>query len=171
MGYEIPAAIAIRMADPDREVMCFVGDGTYMMMNSDLATAAGMGLKMTLIITDNGGYGCINRLQKATGGEEFNNLLKDTQQAGVRIDYAAHAAAMGAEAVSVSTIAELEAALARAKKAKGPFVAVIRSDPYTVTPHGGHWWDVAVPEVSSRRQVEAARAGYETQLRARAATE
>jgi 3D-(3,5/4)-trihydroxycyclohexane-1,2-dione acylhydrolase (decyclizing) len=168
MGYEIPAAIAIKMADPDREVMCFVGDGTYMMMNSDLATAAGMGLKMTLIITDNGGYGCINRLQKATGGEEFNNLIKDTQAAGMRIDYAAHAASMGAEAVSVSTIPELEAALARAKTAKGPFVAVIKSDPYTVTPYGGHWWDVAVPEVSSRSQVEAARASYETHLKSRA---
>jgi 3D-(3,5/4)-trihydroxycyclohexane-1,2-dione acylhydrolase (decyclizing) len=168
MGYEIPAAIAIKMADPDREVLCFVGDGTYMMMNSDLATAAGMGLKMTLIITDNGGYGCINRLQKATGGEEFNNLIKDTQVADMRIDYAAHAASMGAEAVSVSSIAELEAALARARTAKGPFVAVIKSDPYTVTPFGGHWWDVAVPEVSTRSQVDEARASYEKHLKSRA---
>lgn len=167
MGYEIPGAIGIKMADPSRDVVCMVGDGTYMMMNSDLATAAGMGVKITLVITDNGGYGCINRLQAATGSENFNNLIKDSSQADTRIDYAAHAASMGAEAVSVTTIAGLEEAMVRAKSAKGPFVVVITTDPWPVTPHGGHWWDVAVPEVSSRQEVLEARAAYEDHVRAR----
>ncbi len=162
MGYEIAGAIGIKMAEPDRDVVCMLGDGSYMMANSELATACMMGIKITVVITDNRGYGCINRLQMATGGAEFNNLYKDVG-AGVApgIDFRAHAAAMGAEAVKVATIVELEAALVQAKTAQGPFVVVIDTDPYPSTPHGGTWWDVAVPEVSARPEVVAARAQYE----------
>ena len=83
------------------------------------------------------------------------------------IDFAAHAASMGAAAVHVQTIAELEEALKRAADATGPFVVVIDTDPYPSTPHGGHWWDVAVPEVSAREEVTEARKGYEAQLKER----
>ncbi len=169
MGYEIAGAMGIKMARPDRDVICMVGDGSYMMANSELATAAMLGIDMTVVITDNRGYGCINRLQMGTGGAEFNNLLDHSHHVTPsNIDFAAHAASMGAAAVHVSSIAELEEALSRAKSAKGPFVVVIDTDPYPSTPDGGHWWDVAVPEVSERAEVRAKRAEYEKQIKARA---
>ena len=171
MGYEIAGALGIRMAEPDRDVICMLGDGSYMMANSELATAAMLGQRITIVITDNRGFGCINRLQHATGGAGFNNLLKDARGgSNSAIDFAAHAAAMGATAVKVATIAELESALARRHDAEGPFVVVIDTDPWPSTPHGGHWWDVAVPEVSPRAEVGAARAAYEANLAAQVRT-
>lgn len=168
MGYEIAGALGIKMAEPDRDVICMVGDGSYMMMNSELASAVMLGQKITVVITDNRGYGCINRLQMGTGGAEFNNLLDHTIHAHPsHIDFVAHAGAMGAKAVKAGSIAELEAALAEAKTAAGPFVVVIDTDPYPSTPHGGHWWDVAVPEVSPRAEVRAARENYERKLQER----
>jgi len=161
MGYEIAGAVGIKMAQPDRDVLCMIGDGSYMMMNSELATAVTMGLKITLVITDNRGFGCINRLQIGTGGAEFNNLLDTAHHVNPsRIDFVAHAASMGAEAVKAGSIEGLEAALARSRDAKGPFVVVIDTDPYPTTPDGGHWWEVAVPEVSGRKEVRQARAAY-----------
>lgn len=168
MGYEIAGGMGIKMAEPDRDVVVMVGDGSYMMMNSELATAAMMGIKITVVITDNRGFGCINRLQMATGGAEFNNLLDHAHHVNPsHIDFVAHAASMGAEAVKAGSIAELEEALARARQADGPFVVVIDTDPYPSTAAGGHWWDVAVPEVSEREQVKKARAGYEAALKER----
>jgi 3D-(3,5/4)-trihydroxycyclohexane-1,2-dione acylhydrolase (decyclizing) len=171
MGYEIAGALGIKMAEPDRDVVCMLGDGSYMMLNSELATAAMMGLPFTVVVTDNRGYGCINRLQMSTGGAEFNNLLAHARGGpNSRIDFAAHAAAMGAEAVKVSTVAELEQALSRRHEAQGPYVVVIDTDPYPSTPHGGHWWDVAVPEVSERKEVREKRQAYEERLREQART-
>jgi 3D-(3,5/4)-trihydroxycyclohexane-1,2-dione acylhydrolase (decyclizing) len=166
MGYEIAGALGMKMAEPDREVVCMLGDGSYMMANSELATAAMLGVRITVVITDNRGFGCINRLQRGTGGAEFNNLLKDAR-GGInsRIDFAAHAAAMGATSVKVSTIAELEAALAGRDKVDGPVVVVIDTDPYPSTPHGGTWWEVGVPEVSDRAEVISARAAYEANVK------
>lgn len=163
MGYEIAGAIGIKMAEPDRDVVCFAGDGTYMMANSELATACMMGVKFTLIITDNRGFGCINRLQMGTGGEEFNNLLDTAHHVNPsRIDFVAHAGSMGAKAVKAGSIAELEAHLAQAKDHDGVYAIVIDTDPYPSTPHGGTWWEVGVPEVSDRPKVRAAREVYET---------
>lgn len=165
MGYEIAGALGIKLAEPDRDVICFTGDGTYMMANSELATAVMMGVKFTLVITDNRGFGCINRLQMATGGAEFNNLLDTAvHEVPSAIDFVAHAGSMGATSVKASNIAELESALAQAKLAKGPFVVVIDTDPYPSTPDGGNWWEVAVPEVSIRSAVQEARAAYEIAL-------
>ncbi len=161
MGYEIAGAMGIKMADPARDVICFTGDGTYMMANSEMATAAMMGISFTVVVTDNRGFGCINRLQMATGGAEFNNLLAHARhQTPSAIDFAAHAAAMGAVSVKVATIAELETALARRSEVTGPYVIVIDTDPYPSTPHGGTWWEVAVPEVSPREAVIEAHAAY-----------
>jgi 3D-(3,5/4)-trihydroxycyclohexane-1,2-dione acylhydrolase (decyclizing) len=168
MGYETAGAMGIKMAEPDRDVVCMVGDGSYMMMNSELATAAMMGIKFTVVVTDNRGFGCINRLQMGTGGAEFNNLLDHAHHVSPsRIDFAAHAASMGAEAVKAGSVTELEEALVRAKDASGPFVVVIDTDPYPSTPDGGHWWDVAVPEMSERSEVMEARRAYEAALRER----
>jgi 3D-(3,5/4)-trihydroxycyclohexane-1,2-dione acylhydrolase (decyclizing) len=138
MGYEIAGAMGIKMAEPERDVLCFTGDGTYMMANSEMATAAMMGVSFTVIVTDNRGFGCINRLQMGTGGAEFNNLLKDAvYETPSAIDFAAHAASMGATSVKVSSISELEEALAKRGDIKGPYVIVIDTDPYPSTPHGG----------------------------------
>lgn len=163
MGYEIAGAMGIKMAQPERDVICFTGDGTYMMANSEMATAAMMGIPFTVVITDNRGYGCINRLQMGCGGAEFNNLL-DHSIGGENsnIDFAKHAEAMGATSLKVSSIAELEEALAKRLEAKGPYVIVIDTDPYPSTEPGGTWWDVGVPEVSERDEVNEARARYET---------
>ena len=161
MGYEIGGAIGVKMAEPDRDVICFTGDGTYMMANSELATAVMMGIDYTLIITDNRGFGCINRLQMATGGAEFNNLLDHAvHESPSAIDFAKHAESMGAKAVKVRDVSGLEAALA-ARKGRGVEVIVVETDPYPSTEAGGHWWDVAVPEVSQREEVRKARAAYE----------
>ncbi len=168
MGYEIAGAMGIKMAEPDRDVVCMIGDGSYMMMNSEMATAAMMGISFTVVLTDNRGFGCINRLQMATGGAEFNNLLDHAVHTNPsKIDFAAHAASMGATAVKVATIAELEAALAGARDVQGPYVVVIDTDPYPSTPHGGSWWEVGVPEVSVRPSVNEARAVYEAKLKER----
>ena len=154
MGYEIAGAMGIKMAQPERDVLCFTGDGTYMMANSEMATAAMMGVSFTVIVTDNRGFGCINRLQMGTGGAEFNNLLKDAvHEMPSAIDFAAHAASMGATALKVSSISELEEALAKRGDVTGPYVIVIDTDPYPSTPHGGSWWEVGVPEVSVRSEV------------------
>jgi 3D-(3,5/4)-trihydroxycyclohexane-1,2-dione acylhydrolase (decyclizing) len=161
MGYEIAGAIGIKMADPTRDVVCFTGDGTYMMANSELATAVMMGVDFTLVITDNRGFGCINRLQMATGGAEFNNLLDHAEHVvPSAIDFAGHAAAMGARAVKTRSVAGLEAALA-ARTGNGVEVIVVESDPYATTDAGGAWWDVVVPQASSRKEVRAARVDYE----------
>ena len=157
MGYEIAGAMGIKMAEPERDVLCFTGDGTYMMANSEMATAAMMGVSFIVIVTDNRGFGCINRLQMGTGGAEFNNLLKDAvHETPSAIDFAAHAASMGATSVKVSSISELEEALAKRGDITGPYVIVIDTDPYPSTPHGGSWWEVGVPEVSVRSEVNDA---------------
>lgn len=161
MGYEIAGAIGIKMAEPERDVICFTGDGTYMMANSELATAVMMGVHFTVVITDNRGFGCINRLQIGTGGAEFNNLLDHAvHEVPSAIDFVKHAESMGATAVKAGSIAELERALARRDDAPGPYVVVIDTDPYPATQHGGTWWEVAVPEVSERPQVREKRAAY-----------
>jgi len=161
MGYEIAGAMGIKMAEPDRDVICFTGDGTYMMANSEMATAAMMGVSFTVVVTDNRGFGCINRLQMGTGGAEFNNLL-DHAIGGDNssIDFAKHAEAMGATSIKVASIAELEEALAKRSRITGPYVIVIDTDPYPSTEPGGTWWDVGVPEVSDRAQVSEAYAAY-----------
>ena len=162
MGYEIAGALGIKMAMPQADVICMVGDGSYMMANSELASAVMMGLPFTVVLTDNRGFGCINRLQKGTGGAGFNNLLDDSYHVNAsHIDFVAHAGAMGAIAVKAASIAELEVLLARAKTADRPMVIVIDSDPWHTTQAGGSWWEVGVPEVSDRAEVQAARKGFE----------
>ncbi|RCS23735.1 3D-(3,5/4)-trihydroxycyclohexane-1,2-dione acylhydrolase (decyclizing) [Phyllobacterium salinisoli] len=162
MGYEIAGGLGVKLAKPDKEVVVMVGDGSYLMLNSEIASSVMLGAKLTIVVLDNRGYGCINRLQMATGGANFNNLLRDTHHETLPdIDFRAHAESLGAEAVKVSSIAELETALERSKGATRTTVIVIDTDPLVTTEAGGNWWDVAVPEVSSRKEVEAARKQYE----------
>ena len=164
MGYEIAGAIGIKMARPDADVICMLGDGSYMMANSELATAAMMGVAFTVVLTDNRGFGCINRLQKSTGGAGFNNLLDESHHVNPsNIDFAAHAGAMGAHAVKVNDIGQLEGELRAAKSSKLPVVIVIDTDPWPGTEGGGAWWDVGIPEVSDRPAAQAARARQDAQ--------
>jgi 3D-(3,5/4)-trihydroxycyclohexane-1,2-dione acylhydrolase (decyclizing) len=161
MGYEIAGAWGAKMAQPDREVVALVGDGSYLMMNSDLYSSVLSGHKLIVIVCDNGGYAVINRLQVNQGGVPFNNLIADARIVEeVRVDFAAHAAAMGCRAETVSTIAELEAAFERARGADRTSVIALRTDAYSWT-EGGAFWEVGVPEVSSRDEVRAARSALE----------
>jgi 3D-(3,5/4)-trihydroxycyclohexane-1,2-dione acylhydrolase (decyclizing) len=162
MGYEIAGGLGTKMAKPDHEVVVMLGDGSYLMLNSEIATSVMLGLRLTIVLLDNRGFGCINRLQMATGGANFNNLLSDARhEAMPEVDFVAHARSLGAIAEKAASIADLEAALKKAKKADRTTVVVIDTDPLVTTEAGGHWWDVAVPEVSARKEVKAARKAYE----------
>ncbi|MGF6700322.1 3D-(3,5/4)-trihydroxycyclohexane-1,2-dione acylhydrolase (decyclizing) [Paraburkholderia sp. MM5496-R1] len=172
MGYEIAGGLGVKLARPEREVIVILGDGSYLMMNSEIASSVMLGAKLIVVVLDNRGFGCINRLQQACGGAPFNNLLDDCVHApegAPRIDFAAHARALGAQAEHARNLAELEAALQRARAARGTYVISIDTDPARTTEDGGWWWEVAVPEVSTRTEVREARAKYDAQLAARAA--
>jgi len=172
MGYEIAGGIGTKMALPERNVIVLVGDGSYLMLNSELATSVLLGQKLTVVILDNRGFGCINRLQRATGGANFNNLLPETLHTALpELDFVAHARGLGAIAEKVGSLAELEAALGRARAGERTHVIVIDTDAVGSTDAGGHWWDVAIPEVSSRSEVTEARARYEQATARRAAIE
>jgi 3D-(3,5/4)-trihydroxycyclohexane-1,2-dione acylhydrolase (decyclizing) len=167
MGYEIAGGLGVKLADPSREVIVMVGDGSYLMLNSEIATSVMLGLRLTIVLLDNGGFGCIDRLQRASGGAGFNNLFADApgvdahQGEPPAIDFCAHAASLGAITQQVNDLAALEDAVRRAHTAPRTTVIVIATDPRASTQAGGHWWDVAVPAVSSREQVRAARSAYE----------
>ncbi|WP_031237467.1 3D-(3,5/4)-trihydroxycyclohexane-1,2-dione acylhydrolase (decyclizing) [Asticcacaulis sp. AC460] len=166
MGYEVAGGLGVALAEPDREVYVLVGDGSYLMMNSELATAVMMGVRMTVVLIDNRGFGCIHRLQKATGGAPFNNRLEDSWHTQLPpIDFVAHAASMGAHAVKADDIAGFEAAIAEARVRGGVNVVVIDTEATTGTSEGGAWWDVAVPQVSDSPTVSAARAAYDQKLK------
>jgi 3D-(3,5/4)-trihydroxycyclohexane-1,2-dione acylhydrolase (decyclizing) len=168
MGYEIAGGLGVKMAEPNREVHVLLGDGSYLMLNSELATSVVLGQKLIVTVLDNRGFACINRLQRASGGAPFNTLWADSQfQIPAHIDFAAHAASLGAIAERVSTIAELEQALLRAKSSDRTHVIVIETDPIIATEAGGAWWDVAIPEVSLRAEVRSARAAYVDALKKR----
>jgi 3D-(3,5/4)-trihydroxycyclohexane-1,2-dione acylhydrolase (decyclizing) len=122
-----------------------------------------MGIPFTVILTDNRGYGCINRLQKHTGGAPFNNLLDDAYHVNPSaIDFVAHAASMGARAAKAGSIADLETKITAMRAGNIPSVIVIDTDPMPSTAAGGTWWEVGVPEVSIRPAVNEARQKYET---------
>ncbi len=168
MGYEIPAGLGIRLADPDRDVVVMVGDGSYLMLNSEIVTAVAEGLRFVIVLVDNGGYQSIHGLQKSLGTPSFINELRHRDSASgrtdgpyVSVDFAAHAAAMGAVTWSVETLAELKAALSQARAAPRVAVVVVRTDPERRVPGFGSWWDVPVAEVTGREGVARARAEYE----------
>ena len=169
MGYEIAGALGVKIAAPDRDVFVFLGDGSYLMMNSEIATSVMLGRKLIIILNDNGGFGCINRLQIATGGAPFNNLLADSRQVRPNpVDFARHAESLGAFALTARSIADLEQALKQARAADKTVVIVTKTNAATSTDAGGAWWDVAVPEVSTRDSVKKARKAYKIMTRQRA---
>ena len=168
MGYEIAGGLGAKMAQPLRDVYVLVGDGSYLMLNSELATSVSLGYRLVVVVLNNRGFGCINRLQRASGGAAFNTLWEDsTHTALPSIDFVAHAASLGAIAEKAGSIEALEQALQRARQSERTHVIVIDTDPAISTAAGGAWWDVAIPEVSSRAEVDAARAASLSQRKNR----
>jgi 3D-(3,5/4)-trihydroxycyclohexane-1,2-dione acylhydrolase (decyclizing) len=161
MGYEIAGGWGAAMARERGDVIVLVGDGSYLMLNSDLYSSVLSGHKMIVVVCDNGGYAVIERLQVGQGGVSFNNMWETTRAAEqVRVDFAAHARALGCEAESVSAIAELEAALERARRGSQTCVIVVPVEAQAWS-EGGAFWEVGVPEVSERAEVRAARDALE----------
>ena len=163
MGYEISGAWGARIAqeqrEPERDTIVFIGDGSYMMMNSDLYSAALSRKKLIVLVLDNGGFAVINKLQNNTGNESFNNLLADcpTIPEPFAVDFEAHARSQGAEAVTVENPAELGAAFELAKASTRSQVIVMKVDPYDGWTARGHaWWEVGTPEVTTNDRVRAA---------------
>jgi len=159
MGYEIAAGLGVKLAQPSKEVIVMVGDGSYMMMNSEIATSVLLGLKLIIVVQDNRGFGCISRLQTGSGNAAFNNMLEDCVTPGgqnLPIDFAAHARAMGADAVHVPNLDALSQAMLQARAANKTQVIVIDTTARRVTEHESAWWEFGVPEVSDRPEVLAA---------------
>jgi len=164
MGYEISGAWGAKMAWADRgEVITFLGDGSYLMMNSDVFSSVMTGHKIILIICDNGGFAVINRLQVNTGGAEFNNLLDSSRRVrDARVDLLAHVTAMGALGERVERVEDVPAAFARARAADRTYALVVPVQAYTWL-EGGAWWEVGVPQVSERAEVVVARGQHEVE--------
>ncbi|MDH3498854.1 MAG: 3D-(3,5/4)-trihydroxycyclohexane-1,2-dione acylhydrolase (decyclizing) [Acidimicrobiia bacterium] len=163
MGYEIAGAWGAKMARGDGDVIAWVGDGSYLMMNSDVYSTVMTGHKVIFMVLDNGGFAVINRLQVNAGGAEFNNLLRTARHSDYfHVDYLAHVTAMGAHGEKVERLEDLPAAWERAKVSARSYAIVMDIDEYTWT-EGGAWWEVGVPEVSDREQVRVARAELEAE--------
>ena len=157
MGYEIAGAWGARLARAEGDVVCFVGDGSYLMLNSDLLSSVVSGHKLIVVLCDNGGYAVIGRLQVGQGNVAFNNLFENVGPNRVEVDWVAHARSLGCLAEVATTIAELESAFERARAADRTTVIAIRTAPHAWT-SGGAFWEVGVPESSARAEVDAARA-------------
>src|SRR5690606_7633044 len=164
MGYEIGGAWGAAMAHTGGDVVSFVGDGSYLMSNSDVYSSVLSGHKMILILCDNGGYAVIQRLQEFKGGVPFNNRYEQgTRRASdFEVDFAAHAASMGAHVERVEDLEGLAGAFQRARAADRTAVIVIRTDPYPWT-GGDAWWDVGVPAVSEPEAVRVALAQHDAE--------
>ncbi len=156
MGYEIAGAWGARMGRDTGEVIAFVGDGSYLMLNSELYSANLAGHKLIVVLCDNGGYAVIHRLQVGQGGAAYGNMLEDVRGDYQPVDWTAHARALGCLAEEVPDIAGLEEAFVRARAADRTTVLAIKTAPHDWTP-GGAFWEVGVSEQSERDEVQAAR--------------
>ena len=168
MGYEIAGGWGARIAQsevqPKQDTIVFTGDGSYLMLNSDLYSSVLTGMKLIVLVLDNGGFAVINKLQNNTGNESFNNLLKDTPTISnlVDVDFEAHAKSMGAQAETVANAGELVDAFKRAKAASTTYVIVMKVDAYEGWTTEGHtWWECGTPQVSDRQSVREAHEEWE----------
>jgi 3D-(3,5/4)-trihydroxycyclohexane-1,2-dione acylhydrolase (decyclizing) len=178
MGYEIPGSIGVKLAAPERRVFTLIGDGTWLMLSSELATAVEQRIPLTVIVVDNQGYMSIGALSRSLGSAGFATHFKRALDGGpildsddgtqlatpaesLRVDFAANAASLGAHAIQAHTIDELRTALADAQNADGPVVICVEADRYDGVPGFESWWDVPVAEVSQSATVRAARDRYE----------
>ena len=169
MGYEIAGGWGARIAqaetEPDADTFVFTGDGSYLLMNSDIYSSVLTQKKMIVLVLDNGGFAVINKLQNNTGNESFNNLLSDapTIPEAFAVDFEAHARAMGAEAETVASPAGLEEALKRAKASDKTYIISMQVAAYDSWTDEGHtWWEVGTPHVTDNPQVKAAHEDWES---------
>lgn len=168
MGYEISGGWGARLGHmedhPDKDTIIFVGDGSYMLLNSDIYSSVLSGAKMIVVVCDNGGFAVINKLQNNTGNESYNNLIADCRLAvdPFAVDFEAHARSMGANAETVHSISELKEAFARAKQSDRTYVISLKVDAFDGWTQEGHtWWEVGTPEVSNSERVRQAHADWE----------
>lgn len=169
MGYEIAGGWGARIAqaesEPQQDTIVFTGDGSYLMLNSDLYSSVLSGKKLIVLVLDNGGFAVINKLQNNTGNESFNNLFKDcpTVTSDVSVDFEAHARSMGATAETVANAAQLAEAFNRAKKSDKSYVIVMQVDAYEGWTNEGHtWWECGTPEVSDSQRIRDAHTDWES---------
>jgi 3D-(3,5/4)-trihydroxycyclohexane-1,2-dione acylhydrolase (decyclizing) len=167
MGYEIPAAIGAKMADPERTVFVFVGDGTYLMAPTEIVTSVQEGVKIVIVLVNNFGFASIGGLSRAVGSEGFGTQYRYRSSSGaldgekIQVDYAANARSLGAHVIESKSLADFKAALQQAKTADRTTVIVIEADRNVGVPNYESWWDVAVAEVSEIDSVKEARKKYE----------
>jgi len=160
MGYEIPGGMGVKLAAPDREVFVMIGDGSYLMLPGELATAVAEGIKIVVVLVQNHGYASIGALSRSVGDSEFGTKYAPS------VDLAANAESLGARVLRPTTIGEVRSALEEAKTADGPVVVHVEVDRYAGVPSYESWWDVPVAEVSTEASVQAAREEYERARRA-----
>jgi 3D-(3,5/4)-trihydroxycyclohexane-1,2-dione acylhydrolase (decyclizing) len=172
MGYEIAGGLGVKLAAPEREVYVLVGDGSYLMLSSEIVTAVQEGLKLTIVLVDNHGYNSIGALSRSLGTDGFGTLFRyrrngtlpvdsDGSDDFLPVDLAANAASLGAHVITAGSIDELRSALAQARDERRTTVIAIEVDRYESVPGYESWWDVAVAEVSDVDAVRAARSEYE----------
>jgi len=170
MGYEVGGALGAKMADPGRDVYCFIGDGTFLLSSQEIMTAVQENLKLTVLLVDNYGYGSIAALSETRGSQgfacRFNYRGDDGQYSDDRInvDLAANAASYGADVLTATTASELKQALADATEIDNTVVIYIKVDAKGRFGGSGAWWDVPVPEVSELDSTQDARKEYDEQV-------
>jgi 3D-(3,5/4)-trihydroxycyclohexane-1,2-dione acylhydrolase (decyclizing) len=168
MGYEIAGGLGVKLAEPDREVIVLVGDGSYLMMAQELATAVQEGIKLTVVLVDNHGFASIGNLSQSVGAQRFGTSYRFRAAGGrldgdvLPVDLAANAASLGAAVECVASVDELREALTRARASEVTTVIRIETDPMIPAPDGGGWWDVPVAEVSALESTRQARTAYES---------
>ena len=174
MGYEIAGAIGVKLAAPDREVYVLVGDGSYLMLPGELVTAIQERLKLTIVLVDNHGFNSIGSLSRSLGMDGFGTQYRFARNGSpvldgdedppprLPIDFESNARSLGAVSVRVDTVADLRAALERAKGERSTTVIVVEVDRYESVPGYESWWDVPIAEVSDLPAVEKVRVEYET---------
>ena len=167
MGYEIPAALGAKLADPSREVYVFLGDGTYLMAPSEIVTAIQEHIKVIIVLVDNKGFASIGGLSRSLGMGGFGTSYRERSAESGKLDgrfldveFAANTRSLGAHTITATTLAELKAALAEAKTTDRITVVVVETQRGVGVPGYESWWDVAVAEVSQIEEVRQARASY-----------
>ena len=156
MSYEISGALGVKMANPDKEVIAFVGDGSYLLFNSDIYSSVITNNKLIIVLCDNGGHAVINRLQLFKGGKEFNCLFNSSKAPNlVPVNFAKHAESMGAKSEEVSSISELEEAFKRAKKSDVTYLISIKTHSYEWL-EGSAYWESPTLEMPSTKENEEA---------------
>lgn len=168
MGYEIAGGLGVKLAEPDREVYVLVGDGSYLMMATELVTAVQEGIKVIVVLVQNHGFASIGGLSETVGVQRFGTRYRYRDPGTGRldggvlpVDLAANAASLGVRVLRAETIPQLKAALAEAKEESGPVLVHIETDPMVPAPDGEAWWDVPVAEVSGLEDTRRAREAYE----------